>query len=212
MASSQLSPLNGPELMSHAFMRGEGQLRLRHRFFRIVRHRKNHQPDFELVFFGELVVALVMRRHAHDRARAIIHQDVVGDPDRHLLAAERIDGEAMRIHAMLFDLADVARFFRFPLLGDQLLHFLAQQLVVMGKVGDQRMLRRKLNRGRAENRIDARRKYADFRPGRPRISIELEIDQRAFAAPNPVALHGPNFLRPVLQACRDRGAVLPRTS
>ena len=99
-------------------MPDEGQLRLGHRLFRIARHGKNHHPDFELVLFGELIVALVMRWDAHDRAGAIVHQNVVGNPDRHLLTAERINGEAVRIHAMFFDLADVACFFRFPLLGD----------------------------------------------------------------------------------------------
>ena len=40
---------------------------------------------------GELGVALVVGGDSHDRAGAIVHQDVVGDPDRQLLAIDRVD-------------------------------------------------------------------------------------------------------------------------
>ncbi len=161
--------------------------------------RKNHEPNFELVLLGEIVVALVVRGHAHDGAGAVIHQDVVGDPDRNAFAVERIDGVAVRVHAVLFDLADVAGFFGLALLGDQLLHRGAERLVVAREVSDQRMLRRKLHRGRAENRIDARGEDADLRSRRPGVALKLEIDQRAFAAADPVALHGAHFLGPALE-------------
>ena len=39
----------------------------------------------------ELVVALVVRGHGHDRAGAVLHQHVVGDPDRDRLAVDGID-------------------------------------------------------------------------------------------------------------------------
>ena len=46
-------------------------------------------------------------------------------------------------------------------------------------------------------------KHADRRPGRPNRrdvpDIEFEIDQRAFAAADPVALHGANFFRPAFE-------------
>ena len=45
---------------------------------------------------AEFEVALVVRRHGHDRARAVAHQHEVADPDRDLLAAERIDGVVAR--------------------------------------------------------------------------------------------------------------------
>ena len=103
-------------------------MRLGHRrlFADRPRLRHNHQANFDLVLFRKLVIALIVRRHAHDRAGAVIHQDVVRHPDRHLLAVIRIHREMAGVHAVLFDLADVARLSRLALLGDQLIDFLAQ--------------------------------------------------------------------------------------
>ena len=39
----------------------------------------------------EFEIALVVRGHGHDRAGAVAHQHVVGDPDRDLLVVHRID-------------------------------------------------------------------------------------------------------------------------
>ncbi len=66
------------------------------------------------------------------------------------------------------------------------------------------MLRRQLHRGRTENRVDARGKHRDRRAPRPEARVifrvvEFEIDQRAFAAPDPVALHGADFVGPAFQ-------------
>ena len=49
-------------------------------------------PDRQAVLPGELEVALVVRRHAHDRAGAVLGQDEVGDPDRDRLARGRVRG------------------------------------------------------------------------------------------------------------------------
>ena len=70
-------------------------------------------------FCGEFVIALVVGGHAHDGAGAVVHQDVVRHPDRHLLAVVRIDGIAAGVDAMLLDLADVAHFPGLALLGDE---------------------------------------------------------------------------------------------
>ena len=46
----------------------------------------------EAVLAGELEVALVVPRHAHHRAGAVLDQDEVRDPDRDRLLRERVDG------------------------------------------------------------------------------------------------------------------------
>ena len=43
-------------------------------------------------FSREREVALVVRGHGHDRAGAVVHQHVVGDPDRDALVVHRVDG------------------------------------------------------------------------------------------------------------------------
>ena len=50
----------------------------------------DHLDDRQLERLGELAVALVVRRHGHDRAGAVVHQHVVGDPDRQPLAVDRV--------------------------------------------------------------------------------------------------------------------------
>ena len=42
------------------------------------------------VLFGELPVALVVRRHGHDRTRTVGHEHEVGGEDRHRLARDRV--------------------------------------------------------------------------------------------------------------------------
>src|SRR4029079_6711511 len=71
-----------------------------------------------------------------------------------------------------------------------------QQVVIFSQAGDQRMLRSKLQRSRAVNGVDA---SGEDRNGGSRgvvAAIEFEIDERALAAPNPVALHGADFVWP----------------
>src|SRR5947209_7677402 len=61
------------------------------------------------------------------------------------------------------------------------------------------MLRRKLNRSRAVNGVYAGGEDGDLRSGCTGRTIQPEVDQRARAAPDPIALHGDDFLRPVAE-------------
>src|SRR5689334_9985011 len=61
------------------------------------------------------------------------------------------------------------------------------------------MLRREDDAGRAVNGVDARGEDAD----RSAFSFDSEIEFRAFAAPDPVALHGEHALRPAAFELRD---------
>ena len=106
-------------------------------------------------FTREFVIALVVRGHGHDRAGAVAHQHVVGDPDRDLLAVDRIDrvgagedaglalGESVRSRSLLF--ATSALYFCDGL-----------ALLGRGEFLDQRMLGREHHVGRAEERVGPR--------------------------------------------------------
>ena len=48
--------------------------------------RQDDHPDLDTVFLSELVIALIVRRHAHDGAGAVLHHNVVGDPNGNFLA------------------------------------------------------------------------------------------------------------------------------
>jgi hypothetical protein len=43
--------------------------------------RLDYHPDRQAIFLGELEVALIVCRHRHDGARAVVHQDEISDPD-----------------------------------------------------------------------------------------------------------------------------------
>ncbi len=52
----------------------------------------DHLDDGQVELHGELPVALVMARHAHDAAGAVAHEDVVRDKDRNRSAVHGVDG------------------------------------------------------------------------------------------------------------------------
>src|SRR5262249_16011742 len=54
---------------------------------------------------GEFEVALVVSRHRHDGAGAVLGQQEVGDPDRHFLAGKGIVRLAPGVEPFLLDLA-----------------------------------------------------------------------------------------------------------
>ena len=63
--------------------------------------RPHDLPDRQPVALREVEVALVVRGDGHDRAGAVPHQDVVGDPDRDPLVVHRVDGLAAGEDAVL---------------------------------------------------------------------------------------------------------------
>ena len=71
------------------------------RGFGLVHARRDHPDDRQVERLGELEVALVVAGHGHDRAGAVAHQHVVGDPDRDRLAVDGIDRVGAGEHAGL---------------------------------------------------------------------------------------------------------------
>ena len=121
----------------------------------------NHLLDREPILGGELEVPLIVRRNAHDGARAVVRQDVIGHPDGRALAVIGIDGEMPRRHAMLLNRAQVARLARLLLLLNQLVHLHLECGVCSGESSHQRMLRRKLHARRPKNRIHSRSEHTN---------------------------------------------------
>src|ERR1700719_3728847 len=82
-------PAEGPGVYQHAV---GGLERLIERIARRLASDANYLSDRQLVLACELEVAAVMSRYAHDRARAVGGEHVVGDPDRDPLLGEGVDG------------------------------------------------------------------------------------------------------------------------
>ena len=67
-----------------------------------LRGRRLHNANLrDGVLLGKFKIAFVMRRHGHDRARAVADQDIVGDPNRNPLGVDRIDCVATCKHTAL---------------------------------------------------------------------------------------------------------------
>ena len=71
--------------------------------------RLDDDRDRQVVLPRELEVALIVSRHAHHGARAVLAEHEVRDPDRHRPIGERIDRRPPRVEAFFLDLACHAR-------------------------------------------------------------------------------------------------------
>ena len=136
-----------------------------------------------------------MGRYAHNSAGTVIVKYIVGNPNLHFFAGKRVDAVASGKQALFFRFAGST--FNIGLISytvAESFNFFGFR-VVYAQFFNQRMLSGKNNIGNAVNRIRAggvnRNAFADFR--------EIKAEFQAFAAANPVALHGFNAFRPAFQ-------------
>jgi hypothetical protein len=162
-------------------------------------HRHDRKPELG----GELVVALIVGGNAHDRPGAVIHQDVVGNPDRYLYPAGGIQREASGEDAclLLFGLAALG----------EILSGCSRPIRIHGlpsvrrrRLVDERVLGREYQEGGAEDRIGSGREHLDrvFPSGGrrwvlPDLRPEGEPEASPFRSPDPVPLSRLRGLRPV---------------
>ncbi len=144
----------------------------------------DHRPDRQAERLRELEIAVVVRGDGHDRAGPVLHQDVVGYPDRNALAVDGVRREAACLDACLLsiDLRALVGAGRRGLadVGERLL--LARR--ARDEPRDQRMLRRENEERRPEERVGPRRENGD-------VEVELvdaEQDLGALRAADEVAL------------------------
>ena len=150
-------------------------------------------PDRQAELLGEGEVALVVARDGHDRAGPVLHQHVVGDPHRDLLAVDGIGDRAAQRHAGLLPLGRPAVG---VVLGQRAVDVVARLLLVLragGEPHDVRMLGRHHEEGRAEERVRAGGEDRVVRAER----VAVEGDLRALGAPDPVALHRDDVVGPL---------------
>ena len=179
-------------------------------------HPLDDRHDGEAKLQRELEVALVVGGHGHDRARAVGHQHVVGDPDRHVRAVDRVDGVGARKDAGLLlvegaalDLAHAGRLVDVgidvgPLAG-------------CGDPVHQRMFWRQHHEGRAPQRVGPGREDDQIACARlftgKILRRDAECNLGAFGAADPVGLHRFDPFGPVdgLHACQQLVGVLSGT-
>ncbi len=75
---------------------------------RIFSFRNNDRPDLQVIFAGEIQVALIMGRAAENRPGAIVHQDEIGDVNRNFGGlAKRVNRFQPGVVAPLFGTLDI---------------------------------------------------------------------------------------------------------
>ena len=170
--------------------------------------RADHRRRAEAVGVDEIEIALVVRRAAENRARAVLHQDEIGDIDRQApIGVERVKDLEARVVAPL--LRGLDRRDRRP----DPAAFLDERRklrIAPRRGGGQRMVGRDRHEFRAEQRVRACR--IDLEPARLRFAceraqrrgIEDEAHQQALRAPDPVALHETDLVRPAVETVEAR--------
>ena len=117
--------------------------------------RCHDDPDRQIELPGELEIALVVRGHGHDRARAVLAQHEIGDPDRHRFTREWVDGTSPCVESLLLDRATHPCC---AVLRSECLHLLAERGRVwrrLRKDADERMLGGEQHERCAVDRVDA---------------------------------------------------------
>ena len=184
-------PVNSPELTSTSFV---GVRDVRDALLDLAVGRRDDLHDRQPELLREREVALVVRGHGHDRAGAVVHQHVVGDPDRDALVVHGVDRVEAGEDAGLL----LAREALLALLGGGVPRVRADLVAVLGALGeplDERMLGREDEERRAEQRVGPRREDGH-------VLVELldaEDDLAALGAADPVALHRQHALGPRLE-------------
>ena len=157
--------------------------------------RRHHLADRQAERLREREVALVVRRHRHDGAGAVLDQHVVGDPDLDRLVVDGVDDVAPGEHAGL-DLAGVhAVGHRRAGRAAHVRHHLVLAVGAADEVLHQRVLGRQHEEGGAEQRVGTGREDRD-------VDAEVVLPEDhlgALRAADPVALHGQHALGPRLE-------------
>ena len=145
----------------------------------------------------ELEVALIVRRHGHHRAGAVLAEHEVGDPDRHRLLVNGLI-TVRPVSKPSFSTSPVMRAVRSCARKRASASPNARCRARGSQLLDERMLGREQHERRAVDRVDARREDFDAVRGPSRL-LERELARARLRIADPVALHRQHFLRPVVQ-------------
>ena len=153
---------------------------------------KNNRLDGQAVFGGKFVVALIVTRHGHHGACAVFHQYEVGGPDRYRFARQRVDRFEAGINAFFLHRRHVGfGHFRVAAFVDK-----GRQLRIVFR----RFLRQRVTCGHGQ----VGRAHEGVRTGgvdgqRLVVVFYVKGNFHTFGTADPVALHGLNGVRPVIQ-------------
>ena len=157
--------------------------------------RLEGDDDIQVVLGSEHPVTLILGRNADNSACAVLCQHIVGNPDFHLVAVERINGIEAGEDAFLLGFGGSALHLGLILgLLAESPDFLRLRIVLANPLNE-RMLCRQRQEGDAVHGIRTGGISCNLLPQLRHIQAELQ----ALAAANPVLLHDFYALRPALQ-------------
>ena len=137
---------------------------LQNRAFRLRVKFANHLLYRQFEFSGEFKIPLIVRRHRHYRAGAVMPENVIGGKNRNFLAVSRIDGvNPLQFHAGFFFRQFGSLQFRFLF---RLFYIFFYFFIILNfrfVILDYRVFRRHHQIGAAENRVQSCRKHSDSR-------------------------------------------------
>ena len=145
----------------------------------------------QIIFFGKLKIALIMRRHSHNGARSVIHQDKVCQIHRHPDSGHRISAVGTGKNPLFFQIIggsfDTLCFSDFvDKCGHGLPVFRSGQLKRPWMFWSQR------HKGRTKNGVLT----CGVNPDRIRTVFNRKINLTSETFSDPVPLHDENALRP----------------
>lgn len=157
--------------------------------------------DLQAVLLCEVEVTLVTAGDAHDRTGAVVHQDVVGDPDGDWAAVDGVDDVATGGHAVLLALGPLA-LDAGDLLGSRP-ELLEGHLALRARnqLRRKRGLRRQQHERDAKERVRTRGedRHLTIRGRHAVLGGKGEVDLGTLGATDPVALLGLDVLRPAIE-------------
>ncbi|RML97279.1 hypothetical protein ALQ86_05728 [Pseudomonas amygdali pv. eriobotryae] len=152
--------------------------------------------DRQTVLGGKLEITLIVCRHGHDCAIAIMHQHVIGDPHRQFFAGQRVLDEQRSRLAFLFLSGNVGfgNAAAFALIDERL-----QLRVALRGQGCQRVFGGNGDIGRAHQGVRAGGEDFQCTGFADRRLIVRKLHFHAARPADPVALHGLDLFRPARQ-------------
>ncbi len=113
----------------------------------------DHHLDGQIILLGELEIPLVVGRHRHHRAGAVLHEHEIGHVNGHLDAGDRVRAKTAGEHPLLGDLLQDAPA---AVLGPPVVHEVPHRLFLAGALGQrqgQGMLRGQAHEGGPEQGV-----------------------------------------------------------
>ena len=156
--------------------------------------RSHDRQDLQPELAGEFEVPLIVPGDGHDRASAVLHQDVVGDPHRDVLSGRRIHRVTAREHTRLGPIVGLPSFHHVDRRGRRPVRLDLGTPIRRGEILDERMLRRQDHERGSEDRVGS---GCEHLQRVVTVARHEESEESTLRATDPVPLRRQGGRRPI---------------